>query len=275
MNFHGGTQPVKKSLIAALSFSIVLHLLVLLIPQHNPAGGQASAQPIQARLREPAEKSVVASEPVTAQSPARKQAAKKSTVMAVPSSTNLSARRVPVPQWSAAEKAEMNKFLDELGGPGKAPPTLAQRSLTMAGNIARQQARESEAEMEIVERLPNSPPIDAFGLEMYMEALVKKLNRSAAHVKNDPRTQGLKVAAVQVRLNPNGSLNSFRVLNMADQQDEIAFIRRVVEQAIPFAAFPSDIQRSAKSLSVIICIMPARAGGGGFGFTRNPDGRAC
>ena len=275
MNFHGGAQPVNKSLLAALSFSLVLHFLVLLIPRHNPAGGQSPAQPVQARLRMPAAQPVVPSEPVMAPPPARKQAAKKSTVMAVPSSTNSSARRVPAPQWSAAEKVEMNKFLDELGGPGKAAPTLAQRSLAMAGHMARQQVRESEAETEVVERLPNSPPIDAFGLEMYMDALVKKLNRSAAHVKNDPRTKGMKVAAVQVRLNPNGSLNSFRVLNMADQQDEIAFIRRVVEQAIPFAAFPSDIQRSAKSLSVIICIMPARAGGGGFGFTRNPDGRAC
>jgi len=26
---------------------------------------------------------------------------------------------------------------------------------------------------------------------------------------------------------------------------------------------------------MVICIMPARFGAGGFGFTRNPEGRGC
>jgi hypothetical protein len=145
----------------------------------------------------------------------------------------------------------------------------------MAREVARQDTRRDEAENAVVERLPNSPPIDPFGLELYMEALIKKLNRSAAYVKNDPRAQGVKMAAVQVRLNPNGTLKSFKILNAGDQKDEIAFVRQVVEQAVPFAAFPADIQRSAKSLSLMICIMPPGAGGGGFGFTRHPDGRGC
>jgi hypothetical protein len=169
----------------------------------------------------------------------------------------------------------MSKFLDELAAPAHAPPTLAQRSLAMARGMAQQEARDSEAALAVVERLPNSPPIDPFGLEMYLDALVKKLNRSAAYVKNDPRGKGLKVASVQVKLKADGSLDSFRILNMADQQDEVAFIRQVVEQAVPFAAFPADIRRSAKSLSMLICIQPARLGDGSFGFTRNPDGRSC
>jgi hypothetical protein len=110
---------------------------------------------------------------------------------------------------------------------------------------------------------------------MYLDSLVRKLNRSAGFVRNDPRGRGLKVAAVEIRLNPNGSLKSFKVLNAADQQDQIAFVRSVVEQSVPFSPFPADIGKSAKSLAMVICIMPANAGGGGFGFTRNPGARGC
>lgn len=169
----------------------------------------------------------------------------------------------------------MKQFLDSLATPARPVPTLAQRALAMARDNAREQARESEAMLDTVERRPNSPPLNPFGLEMYLDALVKKLNKSAGYVRNDPRTQGLRVAAVQIRLHPDGSLKSFQVLNAADQQDEIAFIRQVVERAVPFAAFPADLQQSAQSLSMVICIMPPSAAGGGFGFARHPAGRGC
>jgi hypothetical protein len=65
------------------------------------------------------------------------------------------------------------------------------------------------------------------------------------------------------------------VLNVGDQQEEIAFVRSVVERAIPFAHFPPDIDRAARSLGVTICIHPGSSGGGGFGFTRLADGRGC
>ena len=125
---------------------------------------------------------------------------------------------------------------------------------------------------ELVERLPNSPPVDAFSLEMYLDALVKKLNRSAGFVKNDPRSKGVKSALVQVRLKPDGSLLSFNVVNAADQQAEIAFIKSVVEQAVPFSAFPPDLRKSARSLTMMICIRPPSLNGG-VGFTRSPQGR--
>ncbi|MGV0976383.1 MAG: hypothetical protein ACOYBO_10685, partial [Azonexus sp.] len=80
---------------------------------------------------------------------------------------------------------------------------------------------------------------------------------------------------LEIRLNPNGSLKSFKVLNAADQQDEIAFVKSVVEQSVPFSPFPPDISKAAKSLAMVICIMPANSSGGGFGFTRNPGGRGC
>jgi hypothetical protein len=211
-------------------------------------------------------------EPTPSRQPDNKRA-KSKPVLAMPASKHKAPTKHVAPAWSAAEKAEMNRFLDELGP--KTPPTLAERSLAAARQMARQDARESEAANTLIERRPNSPEIDPFGLELYMEALVKKLNRSAAYVKNDPRSKGVRVATVLVRLHPDGSLNSFKVLNAADQHDEIEFIRRVVEQAVPFAAFPADIQRSAKSLSLIICVMPARWDGGSFGFSRRAEGHGC
>lgn len=267
----GGRRPIKHSLQLAFAISLLVHSLALFVPQRTPPV-EPKGVAMQARLIPPAKVSETLSRPEEVVS---KKMPLSKPVLAMNKSNNKAAQRTVPAQWSAAEKQEMNEFLDDLGLAAKRAPTLAQRSLAMAREDARRQAQRGEAEMEVVERIPNSPPIDAFGLEMYMNGLLKKLNRSAAFVRNDPRAQGLRVATVQVRLNPNGTLKSFRVLNAADQQDEIAFIRRVVEQAVPFSAFPADIQRSAQSLSLIICIQPAGAGGGGFGFSRIPDGRSC
>ena len=183
----------------------------------------------------------------------------------------------PAPKWTVAQKEEMNSFLRELERQPQASPRpgLAQRSLAMAREYGRQQARQEHEGSEILERLPNSEPPDPFSLEMYLDALVRKLNRSAGFVRNDPRTRGLKNAAVRVRLNPDGSLQSFRILNAGDQQEQIAFVRSVVEQSVPFAPFPADLRRSARALNMTICIQPAQSGGGGFGFSRIPDGKGC
>ena len=83
----------------------------------------------------------------------------------------------------------------------------------------------------------------------------------------------MRLAAVHFRINPDGSLKTFKVLNAGDQQEEIAFIKSVVERAVPFAAFPPDIARSARSLGMTICIQPGD--GGGFGFSRVADGSSC
>lgn len=169
----------------------------------------------------------------------------------------------------------MNQFLNELDEQAKSRPTLAQRSLAMAREIGQQLNTSSEQGLDLIERVPESPPIDPFSLEMYMDSLLKKLNKSAAFVRNDHRSRGLKTAAVLIRLNPSGSLKSFEVLNAADQQDEIAFIQSVVERAVPFATFPRDLLRSAKSLGMLICIRPASASEGGFGFSRLSNGARC
>jgi hypothetical protein len=185
------------------------------------------------------------------------------------------AARDDTPRWSPSERQEMKRFLDELEEQAKAAPrpSLAQRSLAQAAELGRQQARRDEQGLLMLERRPDTPPPDPFSLDLYLDGIVRRLNRSAAFVRNDPRSRGVKPAAVQFRINPNGSLKSFAVLNAGDQQEEIAFIRSVVERSIPFAAFPPDIDRAARSLGVTICIQPGH--GGGFGFTRLPDGRAC
>ena len=179
------------------------------------------------------------------------------------------------PKWTIAEKAEMNDFLNDLASTAKAKPkpSLAQRSLVMAREDAQQTARQENSELLTLERRPNSPEPDPFSLELYFEGLLKNLNRSSVYVKNDPRSKGVHKAAVQFRINPDGTLKSFVVLNAADQGDEIAFIKAVVERAAPFSPFPPDLNQSARSMAVRICIMPSHSGG--FGFSKAADGLSC
>jgi len=215
----------------------------------------------------------MAQPPSVNQTKSTKQSAPKPKVLAT---NRPSARTVSPPNraWSAAEKREMDAFLDELNRERRPPPTLAERSRAMAREAGRELARQDAAAREVVERLPNSPEPDPYSLEMYLDAVVKKLNRSAAFVRNDPRAKGVRAALVRVQLNPNGTLRRFEILNAADQQDEIAFVRSVVEQAVPFSSFPTDLQRSARSLGILICIQPPSASGG-FGFSRSSDQRGC
>jgi len=152
-------------------------------------------------------------------------------------------------------------------------PTLAERSREMARNEAREQARQQGENRAMLEMRANAQPPDPFTLGMYVDGLIRRLNRSAAFVKNDPRSSGVRPAAVQFRLNPDGTLKSFVVLNAGDQASEIAFIQAVVERSAPFAPFPPDVNRAARSLAMTICILPAR-GGDGFGFSRM-EGQNC
>jgi hypothetical protein len=268
---------IQWSLRLALLLSLIVHGVILALPTQSPRVEERAATRIEASLVQqprtppkPATPAVVPA-PATVRQ-AKPQAQRK--ILALDKAQGRAATPA-APRWSVAQKEEMNSFLRELDGKARQAPDLAQRSLAMAREIGRQQAAQEQEGSEVLERLPNSPPVDPFSLEMYLDSLVRKLNRSAGFVRNDPRGRGLKVAAVEIRLNPNGSLKSFKVLNAADQQDEIAFVRSVVEQSVPFSPFPADIGRSAKSLAMVICIMPATASGGGFGFTRNPGARGC
>lgn len=263
---------IRQSLVLAIAISLILHGIVLFAPLQSRRVAERPAARLEASLAPR-----VAAPPLTAVPPplspasAKPQARKRVLALDKPAPGTASP---PAPKWSVAEKEEMNNFLNELDSQARARPTLAQRSLAMARGLGHEQAQQDEDEVATLERLPNSPPVEAFSLEMYVDGLVKKLNRSAAFVKNDPRAKGMKSAAVQIRLNPNGSLRSFQVLNAGDQQAEIAFVKSVVEQAVPFAPFPADMRRSAQSLAMVICIMPSNWSGG-FGFTRSSGGRGC
>jgi hypothetical protein len=257
----------------AIAFSLALHGGGLFLPGHSPRPAEGPAPRLEARLAErvPAEaapEAPAASRKNPASSPAEPK------VLTVQKPKTPAPGR-PSPQWPAAQKKEMDRFMDELSSESGSSLNLARKSLAMAREFAGRQARQEDEGTVALERLPDSPPVDPFSLEMYVDGLVKRLNRSAAFVRNDPRTRGLRIAAVQIRLNPNGSLRTFTVLDAADQQQEIEFIRSVVEQAIPFAPFPADIRKSAQSLAMTICILPAGAGGGGFGFTRGGGGKGC
>lgn len=268
---------VKWSLRLALLLSLVVHGVILLIPVHSPRVEERAATRLDATFAQKAPTPAKPVAPAIAPAPVQVKPAKPQPPRKLLAMDKAQGRMASpaTHKWSVVEKEEMNSFLRELDGQARKAPDLAQRSLAMARDIGRQQAVRENEGSEVLERLPNSAPVDPFSLEMYLDALVRKLNRSAGFVRNDPRGKGLKVASLEIRLNPNGSLKSFKVLNAADQQDEIAFVKSVVEQSVPFSPFPPDISKAAKSLAMVICIMPANSSGGGFGFTRNPGGRGC
>ena len=207
---------VQWSLRLALLLSLLVHGAILLIPVESPRVDERAATRLEATL---AQKVPMPPTPVVqAVPPAPAKSAKPQPQRKVLAMDKAQGRAVPpaTPKWSVAEKEEMNNFLRELEGPARRAPDLAQRSLAMARDIGRQQAMTEKDGSEVLERLPNSPPVNPFSLEMYLDALVKKLNRSAGFVRNDPRSKGVKNASVEVRLNPDGTLKSFKVLNAAD-----------------------------------------------------------
>lgn len=245
----------------ALLVSLLLHGAILFLPRQEPPAANPPARHLQARLGRPSVRPAPPA-PVVALPPAKPQAAPR------PAAPRGEARR-----GSKPAREDARRFPDSPPSPLPTGQDLAQRALAAARDIGRRPAEREEAGSEILERLPDSPPVDPFSLEMYLDALVKKLNRSAAYVSKDPRARGVKKAAVQVRLAPDGSLAAFRVLYANDQQAEIDFIRGVVERAVPFSPFSADMRRSARSLALTICIEPG--GDGGFGFTRRQGGGGC
>jgi hypothetical protein len=176
--------------------------------------------------------------------------------------------------WTSAQKSEMDKFLKELAPPSKPPSgsELSQQALAMAQQLGRSAPDQGTTEAEAP--AAKGKPVEPFSLEMYFDAFVRKMNRSAAFVKNDARGHGSRKALVEISLNPDGSLKDYRVLRSADQQAEIAYIKAVVDRAAPFSAFPPDIRSGTEALSILMCIMPSRSGEGG-GFSRSFGGQDC
>jgi len=251
----------QRALHVAVAVSLAIHLLALLVPAHERSGQADTPTRLEARLA-PASQPIAESPPLPAKTsaPQARRSESRRRVMTREKS------RQSTPQWSVAQKAEMDGFLNELAEQAKTTPqpTLAQRSLAMAREAGRQQARADAAGEALLELRPNGQPVNAFSLEIYLDGLVRRLNRSAGFVNNERRHKGVETAAVQFRINPDGSLKSFVVVNAGDQADEIAFIKAVIERSLPFSPFPPDIDQAARSLGVTICIRPGRHSEPGF-----------
>ena len=261
----------RRSLWLAVGTSLLLHAAVLFIGFSSPATPGGAALPgLQATLSSPPQP-IPPTPPTPYSAPAR--ALKKPATTRQPAAP----RKLSAPtgtwkdrSWTAAERADMNKFLDELASEARPPSghELAEKARTMA-----RQMRPQAADDEPASPSPSSA-IDPYSLEMYFDAFVKKLNRSAAFVRNDPRRPGSRKALVEISLNADGSLKSYRVLRSGDQLAEIAYIKSVIERASPFSAFPRDIRKVSDSLSILMCILPARSGDGG-GFSRSFGAQDC
>ena len=283
---------VRKSFLLAMALSLLLHAVVLFVGYSSsnflpPSGADAERQemPPQRRLiatlaRSPASpprpSSVDASRPVpkpSAPSSKRRLSPNKSA-----STKHLSVPADPLAnrKWSTAERADMRGFLSELAAEAKPPPsgqTLPAKALAMARQMGRSTV-EDGVDRESKPASGKGKPVDRYSLEMYWDGFLRKLNRSAAFVENERRARGQRKALVEISLNSDGSLKDYRVLYAADQGAEIAYIKRVVERATPFSAFPPDIRKERDSMSIRMCVYPAGEGEGG-GFSRSWGSQGC
>lgn len=279
---------VSYSLGLAVVVSLLLHAAVLFINfslpdqsywlAENPDTSSGTAQPRYfATLAKPATPRPVEPAPSTAAAAA--SAHRKPGASAGKPSE---ARKLSVPSgiwanrsWSKAERVDMNKFLDELSAEAKPQGArdLSQRALAMARELGKLGPKEGEDEA-LGQPAASGKVVEPYSLEMYFDAFVRKMNRSAAFVKNEPRVRGSRKALVEISLNSDGSLKNYRVLRSGDQAAEIAYIKSVIDRASPFSAFPPDIRRARDSLSIMMCIIPASAGGSG-GFSRSFGAQDC
>lgn len=280
---------VRYSLGLAFIVSLLLHVAALFINftstdhsswlAENPDTSSGTERPRYfATLARPATPRPVETAPSTA-------AAAESTPRkpAISSRKPLEPRKLSTPSgvwarsWSNAERADMNKFLDELATKPRAPDpgnlSLSQRALALARELGKLGPKEDEDEA-LGRPAASGKVVEPYSLEMYFDAFVRKMNRSAAFVKNEPRVRGSRKALVEISLNSDGSLKSYRVLRSGDQAAEIAYIKSVIDRASPFSAFPPDIRRARDSLSIMMCIIPASAGGSG-GFSRSFGAQDC
>lgn len=261
---------------------MALHLLVLTLHVRMPPRVQVQPQPrLDVALAPPP--APVPSPQVQPTPPPEAPAQKprprprpKPAPLAAPSAP----RSLPVPEEVPPSEAE-RRFMEELYPPEKvtpaAPPgglALAQQALASASGVAREQ-REAEL-FRARENARAHEEVDPLSMELYFEAFVKKLNRSAAFVQQERSGRGRYIAVVEVSLNADGTLKSYKVINAGDQQAEIDYIRRIVERAAPFGAFPPAVRKHINSLSFDICILPRHldSGGGGM-FSRTYGGRDC
>jgi hypothetical protein len=282
---QSGSAIARNPLGLAFVISLLLHAAVLFFKIAAPAGPSGASQPdatgelrpsLSVTLARPFAPNLSAPPSPRIEAPPKPKMTKEADSWVKEAAPKiLSAPSGPwaARSWSSAERAEMEKFLNEPPAPPPSSAELSQRAMAMArqlGRAAPEEAKEAVAGQTIAK----GKGVDPFSLEMYFDAFVRKMNRSAAFVKNDPRTHGSRKALVEISLNPDGSLKSYQVLRSADQQAEIAYIKSVIDRAAPFSAFPPDIRDGMDGLTIRMCILPARAGEGG-GFSRSFGSQDC
>lgn len=256
----------RRALGLALAASLAGHAALLLLP-HDKAREATAPPRLQVRMQGPVvDKAPAPTPPQRGNAPAKASKPARRIATAPASSHSVAAP----PKWSKAEKAEMDGFLEELDRTARTrpQPSLLERSRQMARESAIAGERAELAEAERLELRPNAAPPDPFSVDLYFDGVVRQLNRHAGFVKSEGRHRGTRKAMVAFRLNPDGSLKSFKVLNAGDQEEQIAYIRAVIEHAVPFAAFPPELGRAARSAGLIVCINPADNEGAGLGFRR-------
>lgn len=253
----------RKSIRIAVAVSLALHAAALffhLLMPSQPGGDEASPHKVYAPFR--------------ATLPKRAQNAQ----LAPPTPTS-AAREKPVTARQRQTQARLltspNGKRSSASAAASAPPTpsgseLAARALAMARGIGRDEL-DGGTDAYSTQQDGKGKSIEPLSLQWYFDSFIKKLNRSAAFVKNDPRPKGRYKALVEIIVNKDGSLREYRILRAADQDAEIAYIKSVVDRAVPFAAFPPDIRAGAEFLSLRICIHPPGDSDGG-GFSRSSNG---
>ena len=278
----------RRALWLAIGSSLLLHAALLFItnaparPPAGPAGTSREQQPrLLATLASPAGATTRQSPPKSAAAtrpPAPRQPAARANAPSLATEKpKLSAPTGERAQrsWTAAERADMTKFLDELAAEARPPSgrELSQRALAVARQM--RSAEHDNGEDNDTRQVTQGNGVDPYSLELYFEALIRKMNRSAAFVVNDPhRRRGSRKALVEIAINADGTLKDYRVLRSGDQSEEIAYIKSVLDRASPFSAFPRDIRRAGEHISILMCILPARSGGNG-GFARSFGDQDC
>ena len=76
--------------------------------------------------------------------------------------------------WTAAERADMNRFLDELAAEARPPSgrELSQRALAMTGRM--RSAEHDNGEDLDTRHVTQGNGVDPYSLELYFEALIRK-----------------------------------------------------------------------------------------------------
>jgi hypothetical protein len=265
---------VDTPLTIAYLASVLIHIVVLSLSISPPGGGKPEDSAPQrldvALAKRPipsAQEPVAEPTPKPPVPPNRKPNQQVITAAPTAAPTPMT---WPTRTWSRNERSEMEKFLTELATEVK-PASKPQQGKELAAQaLATARLPETPPEgtdtppdIETLSTGPSRKSIDKFSMEMYFDAFVNKLNRSAAFVRKENRKSGYRKALVQLMLNSDGTLKSYEVLRSGDQESEIAYIKSVVDRASPFSAFPRDIAGVTGVLSIFICIVPSGGDGGG------------